>query len=271
MGRFFVIEGEKVLALVPARGGSKGIPHKNLQKIKGRSLIEWTFLSAQKVSYIDTLALSTEDPQVASTAQKIGYKVIHRPPELASDTSPTMDCVLHALDLFPDHSWLLLLQATSPLRNPKDIQLAIELCIQKKAPSCVSVCPVHHHPHFMVSLEGSSLKPAFSSSSREARRRQDLSSLYAINGAIYFASAIWLRKTKSFIHSDTDISDTATDTTTDTATTADTAITTATAINSKIPTQAYIMPQSRSLDIDTFEDLHFAEALISLEGQQGRK
>ena len=225
-----MVDGEKVLALVPARGGSKGIPYKNLQKIKNRSLIEWTFLSAKKVPFIDTLVLSTEDSKIADEAQRIGYEILHRPLELAGDNSPTMDCVLHALEFFPNYQWLLLLQPTSPLRTHQDIQSAIELCIQKKALSCVSVCSVQHHPHFIVSLEDSFLRPAFSD--LHAKRRQDLPSLYAINGAIYFAKSAWLRKVKTFIHRET-------------------------------PTQAYIMPQSRSLDIDTFEDLYFAEFLLS--------
>ena len=229
-----MIDGKKILALVPARGGSKGIPCKNLQKLKNRSLIEWTFLTAKRVSYIDTLVLSTEDSKVACEAQRIGYEVLHRPLKFAKDDSPTMDCILHALGLFPDHQWLLLLQPTSPLRNHQDIQLAIELCLQQKAMSCVSVCPVHHHPHFMVSLEGSSLKPAFSNF--QTKRRQDLSLLYAINGAIYFANITWLKKTKTFVTSE---------------------------IDSKISTQAYVMPLFRSLDIDTFEDLQLAEALLT--------
>ena len=226
-----MIDGEKILAFVPARGGSKGIKNKNLQKVKGRSLIEWTFLSAQKCSYVDAIVLSTDNSEIASKAQNIGYTVLLRPSYLATDESLTIHSVLYALEQEEisknNYQWLLLLQATSPLRCTQDIYNAIEFCKTQQALSCVSVCSVRHHPHFMVSLQNSTLKPAFSQ--LEEKRRQDLSPLYVLNGAIYFANIQWLKKNKKF---------------------------------TDFQTQAYKMPFSRSLDIDTKEDLLLAEFLI---------
>ncbi|MEH2097772.1 acylneuraminate cytidylyltransferase family protein, partial [Nostoc sp.] len=117
-----MIHGKKVLAIIPARGGSKAVPRKNIREIGGKPLIAWTIEEAKKSQYIDRLILSSEDDEIISIAQKWGCEIaFKRPVELAQDDTPGIAPVLHALNQLPIYDYVVLLQPTSPLRQVIDI------------------------------------------------------------------------------------------------------------------------------------------------------
>src|SRR5208337_4643829 len=123
---------KKVLALIPARGGSKGVPRKNIRPLLGKPLIAWTIEEAKKSRYIDRIVVSTEDEEIAGVSAHYGAEVpFLRPEEMAKDESPTLDCVVHALNWMRDKEnyipdLLLLLEVTAPLKTFEDIDSAIE-------------------------------------------------------------------------------------------------------------------------------------------------
>lgn len=212
----------RLLAIVPARGGSKGVPRKNLREAGGLPLIAWTLRAALASQHIDRTVVSTDDPEIATVARLHGAEVpFMRSAELADDRAPTIDVVLDALQRLPGHDWVLLLQPTSPLRTTADIDGAIAQCIRLGAPSCVSVCPAQESPYWMYSTtEGGQLRPLLPQSAHT--RRQDLPPAYSLNGAIYLARTDWLVHERAFV---------------------------------RPSTIAYVMPVERSLDIDTEADL----------------
>jgi N-acylneuraminate cytidylyltransferase len=220
-----MIEGSKVLALIPARGGSKGVPRKNLRMVSGRPLIAWTIEAAKGSRYIDRLILSSDDDEIMQVAQEYGCEVpFRRRPELATDECGTMDVVIDALQRCPGYDWIVLLQPTSPLRTAADIDGAILQCATQQAIACVSVCLAEQNPHWMYFLEGAHLRPVIEGLS--GTRRQDLPAVHVLNGAVYVAKAPDLMKNRSFLPSGV---------------------------------VGYEMPSSRSLDIDTEHDFHLLE------------
>ena len=220
----------KVLALIPARGGSKGLPRKNVLPVGGRSLIAWTIEAAEKAKCISRVILSSDDDEIIAVAKECGCEVPYkRPEELASDKASSIDVVFHALKEIPGYDYLLLLQPTSPLRTSEDIDAAFALMLEKQAPACVSVCPVEESPYWMYQLEGQSRLRSVLEMPLEATRRQDLPNVYSLNGAIYIARVDWLLRQRSFMSCDT---------------------------------VGYVMPRERSVDIDTPEDYQKLNAFL---------
>jgi CMP-N,N'-diacetyllegionaminic acid synthase len=211
----------RLLALVPARGGSKGLPRKNVLSAGGQPLIAWTILAAMEASSVDYVVVSSDDNEIIEIAKKFGAEVpFLRPANLSDDSAASMDVVMHAIDLCVGFDYVALLQPTSPLRTSRDIDDAFHKLISSGAESCVSVCAVEESPYWMYQLDASDrlvrLLP-----DRTPSRRQELPPVYMLNGAIYIARVSWLRQTRSF--------------------TGDGCV-------------AYIMPRDRSLDIDTPAD-----------------
>src|ERR1700730_1555845 len=140
-----------ILGVIPARGGSKAIPRKNLAVLANRPLIAWTVEVAIASDSLDRLVISTDDPEIAEIGKKLGAEVpFLRPTELATDTSTSMEVVLHAIQWFDENEnyrpdYVLLLQPTSPLRTVTDIRKSIELLLAKRGDSVVSVCETHQH------------------------------------------------------------------------------------------------------------------------------
>lgn len=134
---------DRVLALIPARGGSKRLPRKNVLPLAGRPLIAWTIQAALEVGGIDDVVVSTDDPEIAEVSRAAGALVpFRRPPALASDEATTLDVVWHALaELGDRHDWLVLLQPTSPLRTAADIAGALDLARRRNAPVTSIACP----------------------------------------------------------------------------------------------------------------------------------
>jgi CMP-N,N'-diacetyllegionaminic acid synthase len=131
-----MIGERKVLGLIPARGGSKGVARKNIREVRGKPLIAWTIEEARRSIYLDRLVLSSEDTEIMEIARSFGCEVpFRRPEELAADDTPGIDPVLHALRELPGFDYVALLQPTSPLRTAEDIDGCIERCVAKRRAS----------------------------------------------------------------------------------------------------------------------------------------
>lgn len=232
-----MIDGKTVLAIIPARGGSKGLPGKNIRKLAGKPLIAWAIQCAKSSMYIDHVILSSDDSRIIKIAEKWGCDVpFIRPKELSEDESPMIEVVLHALEYMPNCDYVTLLQPTSPLRTTKDIDNSINKCIFLKAKACVSITEIKHNPFWMYGLTKSSKIVPYVKG-KLIDRRQDLPKLYVPNGAVYVAQAEWIKKQRTFFSEDT---------------------------------IGYIMPQYRSIDIDTEFDAIMCENLLT-DGGEKRK
>ncbi len=148
-----MINGKSILAIIPARGGSKGLPGKNLKKLAGKPLVSWTIEQALASKYLDKVIVSTDDDEIADVSRKYGAEVpFKRPPEYATDTASSVDVVLHALDFFKDreetYDYIMLLEPTSPLRKKNDIDDALEkLSGKPEKDTLVSLGEIHlEHP-----------------------------------------------------------------------------------------------------------------------------
>lgn len=147
-----MIDGKRVLALIPARAGSKRLPGKNTLRLAGKPLIAWTVEAATGSRYIDRIAVTTDDSHAAFCAMNAGAHVhINRPKALAEDTSPVVEAVFHALEQLGDWDYVVLLQPTSPLRTSEDIDEAIELC--RNAPAVYAVTKPAKPPEFYLNAE----------------------------------------------------------------------------------------------------------------------
>lgn len=194
------LDRKKILALITARGGSKGLPRKNLLPAGGCPLIAWTIAAAAGAELIGRVVVSTEDDEIMDVARAWGADVpFRRPHALATDTASSIDVVLHALDQLPGYDYVVLLQPTSPLRTAADIDAALRMVEASGAPGCVSVCQATQSPYWMYRLDDDGrLTPLFESQATLARR-QDIPPVYVLNGAIYVARVDWLRATRNFL------------------------------------------------------------------------
>jgi len=197
-------KNKKILAIIPARGGSKGIIKKNIKLLGKKPLIAWTIEEAKKSRYIDRLILSSDDQEIIKVAKKWHCDVpFVRPEELARDTSPSIDTVIHAINIIPEkYDYVCMLQPTSPLRKAEDIDGCIKKCIVLNSNCCVSVAEVDQHPYWMYTLSQSEKLKSLSPR-KLVTRRQDLPMIYVLNGAIYFGDVKFLLQNKSFFHKDT--------------------------------------------------------------------
>ncbi len=199
--------GEKtILALIPARGGSKGLPRKNIRPLLGKPLIAWTIEQAKASKYIDRVVVSTDDEEIAEIARKYGAEVpFMRPKELARDDSPTIDAILHALEFFSkrgeNFDLLALLEPTSPLRKKGDIDRGIELLINSgnKATAVVSVGKVTlEHPAIMKVITEEGLLKNFWDVPENIYQRQQLPDVYFPYGVLYLSYVDALLKYHTF-------------------------------------------------------------------------
>lgn len=195
---------QTIVGLITARGGSKGLPGKNIRPLGGKPLIAWTISAAQRAESIARVVVSTDDNEIADVARKFGAEVpFMRPAELAQDRSPHIDVVLHALDtlasgdgVVPDA--LMLLQPTSPFRTADDIDAAVRLARQKSAPAIVSVVETHDHPFLVRRQNADGSLAQFVPCDIAYPRRQDLPPAYALNGAIYLCGVETIRRLQTF-------------------------------------------------------------------------
>ncbi len=229
-----MIDNKEVMAIIPARGGSKGLPGKNIKHLCGRPLITFSIKAALECDYIDETIVSTDYKEIAEIAAEYGAQVpFLRPCELSEDDTSTMDVIFHAIDWMDKYKnyqpeYILLLQPTSPLRNTEDINGAVRILKNKKAGAVVSVCKTDHPLWWSNTLPADGRMNNFIRKEILNKRRQDLPVYYRLNGAIYLARTDYIRKYNSFFGPDT---------------------------------FACKMPRAHSIDIDSILDFRLAELL----------
>jgi CMP-N,N'-diacetyllegionaminic acid synthase len=196
----------RILALVPARGGSQRVPGKNLRVLGGRSLLAWSIEAARGITEICDILVSTDDEAIAAAARQAGALVPWlRPAELASDTATAVEVCLHALDWYQSHrgapDGLLLLQPTSPLRRRATVERGIRLFDERSRRPVVSFSPAASHPLWCFRIEDGTARP-FIAGQWLTTRSQDLPPAYVVNGALYLISPQHLRGRASFYSDD---------------------------------------------------------------------
>ena len=228
-----------IIAIIPARGGSKGTLRKNMKILCDKPLIAYTIEASLSSKYINRVVVSTEDGEISETAKKFGVEVIERTAELAQDDVPSFVVYQHVIryleeveNFYP--SIVVALQPTSPCRIVEDIDGAIEKFLGADCDTVVGVCEVEHPPHWMYTLEGDRMKPVIPGGEK-VLRRQDAPQVYRLNGAVYVIKRDVIMKESRVLGNDT---------------------------------RAYVMPPERSIDIDTELDFKFAELLMKERGGQ---
>ena len=186
------------LAIVPARGGSKRLPRKNILDLHNKPLIAWSIEAGLKSKYVDKVVVSSDDEDILKISKKNGADVIKRPEELASDTATTFDAIKHTIDNMQNYDFIVLLQPTSPLRNSMHIDEAIESLQNKNADAIISVCETDHSPLWSNTLPSNGSLGGFIKDELSAKRSQDLETYYRLNGAIYICKTDKLLEEKSF-------------------------------------------------------------------------
>lgn len=228
--------GREVLALIPARGGSKSIPGKNIVLLEGLPLIAYSILAAEQSETVSRIVVSTDDLEIAEVGRRFGAEVpFMRPASLAGDATPSIAVVRHALDILKKEEGyqpdvLVLLQPTSPLRSSEDIDAAVEKLLDSGCDSVVSVTAAGQHPYWMYTLQGDRLLP-LNDEGIGVMRRQDLPDVYCLNGAVYATRPGVIYEHDSLKGPDT---------------------------------RALVMPADRSVDIDEPLDLLVAAALLQV-------
>lgn len=224
----------KILAIIPARGGSKGLPGKNIKPLNNKPLIGWSIESAEKSKLITKTIVSSDDVKIIEVAKQYGADVpFVRPSELANDTASTKDVILHALEYFKTNNskfdYIVLLQPTTPFRKQGDIDKMIKIAISTNADMVVSVKETSSNPYYVLFEED---KDGYLQKSKESNftRRQDCPIVYEYNGSIYIIKVDSLLKHNSL---------------------------------SFPKTVKYLMDDYHSVDIDNQFDFNFAEFLLS--------
>jgi CMP-N,N'-diacetyllegionaminic acid synthase len=223
----------KVLALIPARGGSKGVPGKNIRTIAGKPLIAHSIIQAQESKIVDQVIVSSDDVTILKIASDYEANVLRRPKAMAQDESPVIDAIAHAFENFGPCDVVVLLQPTSPLRTSEDIDTAVQLFMRTKRPVCSVYRVEDTHParmyHIKHSEHGEVLN-AINPNLAEVRR-QDLPPVYLRNGAIYVFGPEQI-KSRSIITNNM---------------------------------MAYIMPSESSINVDTEMDFNLLKLMMEQE------
>lgn len=219
-----------VVAIIPARGGSKELPRKNLRPLGGKPLIDWTLEAALAARSISAILLSSDDEEILQRAQDERITRIERPSALAQDHTSQVEVALHALDrMESDPEILVLLQPTSPLRTNRDIEDAVTTLRESTADAVVAVTRARTHPFLTRRADEEGWLRKFIDGEGSTPRRQELPAVWELNGAIYACRTPAFRRERTFEPSRT------------------------------LP---YVMPQDRSVDIDSGVDLALAETLL---------
>jgi len=226
---------KKILAIIPARGGSKGLPNKNIRPLLGKPLIGWTIEQAKDSKYIDKIIVSTDDQEIANVTIQFGIKVDSlRPKELAQDHSTSMDVILYTISYLESQGetfdMVMMLEPTSPLRESTDIDNSIETLVNNiNAESIVGICKVEGaHPSFLVKLESVFLR-GYINKDFKVMRRQEIDELYFFEGSLYLSYTDSLKERKNFYHNNA---------------------------------LGYIVPKWKSFEVDDLTDFIIIEALL---------
>lgn len=225
---------DDILIIIPARGGSKGIPHKNIKELRGKPLICYTIDTARALTSDDNICVSTDDVEIKSVAEAYGLKVpFLRPDELSTDSAGTYEVLLHALDYYESigkyYKIVLLLQTTSPFRTTEHVVEALELYDQSSIDMVVSVKECMANPYYNVFEENENGYLNICKGNGFIHRRQDAPKVYEYNGAIYIMDAKTLKTTH---------------------------------MHRMIKRIKYVMDEHSSLDLDTMQDWNMAEIIL---------
>ncbi|CCK81698.1 acylneuraminate cytidylyltransferase family protein [Desulfobacula toluolica] len=232
-------DNKKILAIIPARGGSKGVLKKNIKLLAGKPLIAWTIETALSVTCLDRVILSTDDRQISEIGKQYGAEVpFLRPEKIAADDTLDMPVYEHALAWLNDNEnfcpdIIVWLRPTAPLRIAQDINNALDILIKKEPDWVRSVCEVEHHPYWMYKLNEGSMEPFIEGIQiKNYMRRQLLPPAYRLNGAVEVAWRSTILEKKLLYSGEI---------------------------------EAYIMPSDRSIDIDSEMDFRLAQTYMKLK------
>lgn len=232
-----MIADKRVLAVIPARGGSKGILHKNIADICGKPMIAYTVRAAADCGYIDRCVVSTDDSEIADAARQSGGEVpFMRPEHLSTDTAKSIDVLLHAVEYCEGedgpYDIIILLQPTSPLRTGQDITGALESFIEGGCASLAAVSEVKENPILIRDLDENGFMTSLMGGNATVRR-QDMRKYYFVNGSIYI-------NLRSELHPETSLNDNR---------------------------RGYRIPKEHSIDIDVSEDLEYVRWVLGGMGK----
>ena len=219
------------LAIVPARGGSKRFPRKNILDLNGKPLIAYSIEAGLQSKYIDKVIVTSDDEEILNISKEFGADIIKRPDELASDIATSFDAIKHTIENVDKYDYIILLQPTSPLRGAVQIDEAIDLLETKEANAVVSVCAMDHSPLWSNTLPQDASMQGFLRDEVLNKRSQDLEKYYRLNGAIYICKTDKLLEEESFLLKENIF--------------------------------AYVMDRESSIDIDEKIDFKIAEVLIN--------
>ena len=228
------------LAIIPARGGSKGLPGKNIKKLHGKPLIAWSIEAGLKSKYLDEVVVSTDYQNITDIAKEYGASVpFLRPDYLASDTATSFDAVKHTIDFYKDElkkefDYIVLLEPTSPLREVGDIDLAIEKLLNSNAESIVGISKTEdQNPAFLINKDKNEYISGYENKDMKVLRRQDINDVYFFEGTIYISEINTLLEKETFYHENT---------------------------------IGYEVPKYKSLEIDDMDDFIMVEAIMNYKG-----
>jgi CMP-N,N'-diacetyllegionaminic acid synthase len=204
-----MIEDKSVLAIVPARGGSRGLPGKNKRPLLGKPLVAWPIETALRVARVDKVLCTTDDPEIREIALLYGaHAPFLRPAHLSTDSSSSIDAILHAVDYLAGqgelYDYLIVLEPTSPLTTSTDIEAALTILSERRsyADSIVGVSRVESvHPEYDVRLgTDGRISPYLGSDFKSLKRRQEIEPLHFLEGSLYITDTGTLRAERSFCH-----------------------------------------------------------------------
>ena len=235
-----MINGKKIIGIIPARGGSKGLPGKNIKELCGKPLIAWSIETGLASQYIDEVMVTTDSQEIADIASNYGAIVpFIRPTELASDTSTSFDTIKHTIEYYQNElkktfDYIVLLEPTSPLRDKDDIDKSIEKLIsEKNATAIVGISKTEsQNPAFLVTKDKQNFLIRYENKFINVLRRQDIEEVYFFEGSIYVSNIDELLKKKTFYHENT---------------------------------IGYEFPKWKSFEIDDIDDFIVVEALLNLK------
>lgn len=228
------------LGIVPARGGSKGLPGKNIKELCGKPLIAWSIESGLKSKYLDEVIVTTDSKDIANIAKQYGASVpFLRPDVLANDTATSFDAIKHTIEFYKNEmkkefDYIVLLEPTSPLREARDIDIAIEQLFNSNADSIVGICKTEdQNPAFLVFKNEKDFISGYENHDMKVLRRQDIKDVYFFEGTIYISKTDVLLNKKTFYHENT---------------------------------IGYVVPKYKSLEIDDIDDFIMVEAIMKHKG-----
>ncbi|STX41616.1 N-acylneuraminate cytidylyltransferase [Legionella donaldsonii] len=231
-----MIKQKKVLAIIPARGGSKGLPGKNIRPLNGIPLVAWPIKTALSSRYVDRVIVTTDAPEIAKVALAYGAEVpFMRPAEFARDTSPSSEAVIHAIKFCAEtdgpYDYFVLLEPTSPLTEAADVDEALETLVAGEGLSIVGASKVEaSHPVYCATIgDDNFLRPYNRESFAKPIRRQDVDDVYFFEGSLYISDTKKYLETETFYHERT------------------------------LP---YIVPAWKSLEVDTLLDFLKIETIL---------